>query len=245
MKKILSVFLMSILVLSLCLPALAMEFVPSIEAKTAPEVPEFSDGKDTYGALVVEKETEKVVERVPVFDPKNRDSELELYVISAAEASQAVLPEITEQLRTALDRLRSVPNLGKLGAGMDLYLQAYIDSFYGSSPDKADIEDLVVSDVFDAALIKDKIQLVQVANGEKVYFALKPTFSRDDFFVMLYMSDEGEWKLVDDVQWVKTVDGYVEINEEGIVVSRTDGEGEDALLVTSKETGVFAFAVEK
>lgn len=223
MKKALSIILAVVLMATMSVSVFAANFVDSIEAKTAPDIVEVKDGGKSFGALIINSQSEKTEEGVPMYDKNAGSTLLEFFVISAAEKSQAPLPVITENLTKAQNQIQGAADLGKLTAGIDRDIEKVIDDFYGDSKDKIDITDLVVSDLFDASLVRDKAQLEQVKNGQKVRFMLKPSFTKNDFFVLLHNTDGTNWEVVNDVEW--TDEGY--------------------LIITVDKLSVFAFAVEK
>lgn len=201
----------------------AADVVGSIEAKTAPEIVEVKDGGKSYGALIINSKTEVTEEGVPMYDKNAGSTLLEFFVISAAEKSQAALPVISENLTDSQNQIKAASDLGKLTSGIDKDINKVIDEFYGDSKDKISITDLVVSDLFDASLVRDKISLEQVEEGQKVRFMIKPSFTKNDFFVLLHNTDGTNWEVVDDVEW--TEEGY--------------------LIITVDKLSVFAIAVEK
>ncbi len=201
----------------------ADNFVPSIEQKTAPEVVEVKEGSKSYGAVIIDSKTEKTEEGVPMYNKNAGSTILEFFVISAAEKSQAVLPEIKQNVTNAENQINKATDLGKLDAGLDKDIEKVIDEFYGNSQDKIGVADLVVSDLFDASLVRDKAKLEQVDEGQKIRFMIKPSFTKSDFFVLLHNTDGTNWEVVNDVEW--TDEGY--------------------LIVTVDKLSVFAIAVER
>lgn len=220
MKKVLSVLLTALMLLNLGLSAFAVECVQSIEAKTAPEVVEMEYEGQKYGGLIIDGETGEVKEGVPLYDPDDPSSLLEFEVISIADVTQETLPELTDRMQRALEQIKNADSLDDLSAGLREQLQKWIDDYYGDSPEKPDIDDLVITDLFDADLIRDKIQVVHLEDGDKFQFKLKPNFGPDEFFVLLHNIEGTDWQVEFDVKW--TEDG--------------------CLLITVSRLGVFAFA---
>lgn len=222
MKKALSVILVLAMVAAMAVSAFAVEFVESIEAKPAPEViTEEYEGKEV-GALVVNGETKEVEDGVPLYDENASDTILELSVISAAEKDRAVLPEISEKLTSAEKQIKLAANLGKLDEGLDKEILNVIDEYYGDSENKIGLDDLVVTDLFDAELIRDKARIEPIGDGQKVRITLNPSFTKNSFFLLLNNTDGTNWEVVKDVEW--TEEGYIRFIADNL--------------------GVFAFAVE-
>ena len=222
MKKALVVILIASLLCCMSLTATAADFAPSVEAKTAPEIVEIVIEDKSYGTIII-NQTDEFVEGVPIYKKDSGNTILELYMISLAEKEQAILPEITDRLTEAEKEIKSASDLGKLDEGLDKELKEEIDKFYGDSKDKIAVEDIVVCDLFDASLVRDKLKLEWINDGENVRFMIKTNFSQNDFFVLLHSMNEKEWEIVKDIEW--TEDG--------------------SLLVTVDQLGVFAFAVAR
>jgi len=223
MKKALSIILAVAMIATMNISVLAADFVGSIEAKTAPEVVTIKDGGNSYAAVIIDSKTEQIEEGVSTYDKNASSTILEFFLVSAAEKSQAVLPEITENVNNAEQQIKQATDLGALTEGLDKDIENVIDAFYGDSKDKIGISDLVVSDLFDASLGRNKAKLEQVGDGQKVRFMIKPSFTKNDFFVLLHNTDGTNWEVVNDVEW--TDEGY--------------------LIVTVDKLSVFAIAVEK
>ncbi len=223
MKKALSIILAVVVMTTMSLSVFAANFVDSIEAKTAPEVIQIKEGDNSYGVLIIDSKTEKTVKGVPMYDKNVGDTMLEFYIVSAAEKSQAILPEISENIINAEKQIKNAANLGELADGLDKDIKKVIDEFYGDSEDKIDITDLVVSDLFDASLVRNKSRLEQVDDGQDVRFMIKPNFTKNDFFVLLHNTEGTNWEVVNDVEW--TDEGY--------------------LIITVDSLSAFAIAVEK
>lgn len=222
MKKLLSILLVVCVAVTMSVSVFAANFVDSIEAKSAPEIIPIAFNGKLYAALIIDKATGTVIAGVPLYKDDGSTS-LEFYIISTAEKDKAVLPEIKTELINAEKQIKNAANVGKLDAGLDKEIQKVIDDFYGNSPDKITIDDLVISDVFDTSLIRDKTQIEYLEDGQKIRFRIKPNFTKDDFFVLLHNTNGTDWSVVTDVKW--TDDGYLEITVDSL--------------------GVFAFAVEK
>lgn len=223
MKKISVVLMAVILTAAMGLSAFAADFVPSIEAKTAPEVVEIESEGESYGSLVIEGEDDSSVEGVPMYDENAEDTILEFYLISAAEKTKAILPQIEADLTNSQKQIAAASDLGKLDEGLDEAIMVKIDEFYGDSDEKIGVEDLVVSDLFDASLIRDKKVMEQIESGKNVRFIISPNVTKDEFFVLLHNIGGEHWEAVNTVQWTN------------------DGK----LMITVNKLDVFAIAVVK
>ena len=223
MKKALSILLAVVIMATMSVSVFAAPFVDSIEAKAAPEIVKIKYGDNYYGALIIDGQSGNPEEGVPLYDDNAGSSLLEFYVISAAEKSQAALPEISEKLVSAQNQIKAVSDLGKLSAGLDKDILKVIDEFYGNTKNKIGITDLVVSDLFDASFVRDKARLEQLKEGQKARFMIKPSFTKNDFFVILHNTEGTNWEVVDEVEWT----------------------AEGNLIITVDKLSVFAIALEK
>ena len=200
------------LLAALCVPALAAVAVPSIEVKPAPEVVDFyiEGDPDPYAAIVIKDKQGDDVIGVPGYKENGSSTILEFYLISAAEKDSAILSDMTDGLNTAEDQIKSTNNIGNLGEGLDEKLDQKLDDFYNGADDRATVQDLVISDLFLASLVRDKAVIEAIEEGKEVKFMIKPTlFTEDDFFALLHSEDGADWDIVENVEW--TDDGCLVI----------------------------------
>lgn len=223
MKRAVSIILAVAMFATMSASVFANNFVPSIEQKTAPKVIEIMVDGTPYGAVVMDKETEEIKEGAKLYDKNGSSTILEFITISAAEKMQVALPEIIQSITSAENQIKNVPDIGSLDADLGREIQKKIDDFYGDAQDKIEISSLVISDLFNASLVRDKVRIEPVEDGQKVRFIIEPNFGKDDFFVLLNNTDGTNWKVVDDVKF--TDEGY--------------------LVITTDKLSVFAIAVEK
>lgn len=218
MKRIISVLLALMMLAMLGIPAFATDFVASVEAKTAPELVEQTDDEGNPAAALYVNEKGEPTEGIERY---RKGDDAGFYLLSAAERKSAEFDRVKNRLAKTLKELAVAENPGKLDDGMKKKLGEKIDAFYGDG-DKPSVDELVVSDVFDASLIQ-KRELISVPDGKRVRFGIKPGFGEDSFFILLNRKENGEWDVVDDVAW--TDDG--------------------CLLITSDSLDTFAVLVEK
>ena len=229
MKKVLSIILIAVMIATLSLTSVAADFVGSIEVKAAPEIVEISDGEKSYGAVIIDADTGSIQEGVQSFDENGDSTILEFFVISVAEKSEAAIDDIAENLTEAQEQIQNVETIDELDDGLGREIENVIDAFYedaqkqGKTVEKIKVSDLVISDVFDASLVRDKDHLEQLGEGQKVRFMIKPNFTKNDFFVILHNTEGTAWEVVSDVEWT----------------------GDGNLIITVDKLSAFAIAVEK
>ena len=213
MKKIISILTASILLAVLCVPAFAA-VVPSIEVKPAPEVVDIKvEGDPTpYSAVIFDDDGET---GVAGYDEGGSSTILEFYLISTAEKDSAILSDMTDGLTAAEEQIKSTDNIGNLGEGLGAKLDQKLDDFYKGADDRATVQDLVISDLFLAALVRDKTAVEAIEEGKEVKFMIKPTlFTEDDFFALLHSEDGTDWDVVENVEW--TDDGCLVITVDAL-----------------------------
>jgi len=214
MKKALSIILAVAMIATMSISVLAVDFVGSIEAKTAPEVVKMKYGNKSYGALIVDSQTGEIKEGITLYDKNAGNTLLELYIGSVAEKSEAPLKEVSDSLTNAQQQIKNADNIGKLSAGLETKINNKIAEFFGNSSDKADISDLVVSDLFDVSIIRNKEILEQLENNQKITFTIKPSFTKNDFFMLLHNTSGTNWEVVNDVEW--TEDGNLKVSVDSL-----------------------------
>ena len=215
MKKIISSLLACALLLVLCLPTIAATVVPSIEVKPAPEVVDIIVEDNPYAAVVIEDKDGGEQIGVPGYKEDGGTTILEFYLISAAEKDSAILPDMTDGLNSAEEQIKAAPHVGELNEGLEEKLDQKLDEFYKGAEDRATVDDLVVSDLFLASLVRDKALVEAVEAGKEVKFKIKPTmFTEDDFFVLLHNPEGSDWEVVESVEW--TPDGCLLISVDAL-----------------------------
>lgn len=233
MKTTLRIFLTLALLLSLCLTTFAADFTPSVEAKPAPEIVEYKFDGNPVAALFVD-ENGNVLDGVPSYNPDASDDIMELVLVSYADIlngassdkgiSDAVLPGVSEGILSAIEQIQAVSTVAELSEGLGEQIQAKIDEFFGDSAEKINLDEVDVSDVFDASVIMNKAEILHTLNGRKIRFRLKPNnFKKGDFFILLHNTEGKEWRVENDTYW----------------------ENEDTLVITTDRLSAFAFVVEK
>ena len=155
MKKLATLLLAVVLMMTTALPAFAAEFTPSVEGKAAPEIiPQIGkDGKE-YAAIIRDADGNEVM-GVPI-------GELIVTPVSQTDEADA---KIRETLESAYAQLKSVSSLTELSHQLETVIKAF-------SPDMT-VDDLVVRDLFDVSVTGTCAEYLAVdGNTIHVRFAL-------------------------------------------------------------------------
>lgn len=179
MKKVLSLLLTVMLLFALAVPAMPLEYTPSVEGAEAPEVVESTDSAgNTYDAILDFGNSEEV--------GVAKGEEIEMEVTPASEADEAAFEEIKEALEAAIEEIQDaetvadlVPEIERLLAGTEYT-----------------VEDFVVSDVFDVSLI-DENGVTEVPAGATLRFKIKSDVRPGEVFFLLHNYAPGKWEIVE------------------------------------------------
>ena len=178
MKKVLSLLLTVMLLFALAVPAMPLEYTPSVEGAEAPEVVASTDntGKD-YDAIIDYGDHEVGVAK---------GEEYELVMTAVSERASSQYAEIKEALNGALNDVQS--------AGTVADLAPEVNSLLTGTEYKA--EDFVISDLFDASLI-DEEGVAEIPEGSVLIFKIKTDLKQGDIFFVLHNYAPGLWEVVE------------------------------------------------
>lgn len=214
MKRALSIILAVVMMAAMSVSVFAENFVGSIEAKPAPEIKGYVvDGKE-YSVLFTDPATGEITGGIPASDD---GSNARFKLVSVADNSSTETQ--SEMLKEAYANIKTVKSVKYLSANVSASIDTIIKEFNSNNNQNLTDEDLIISDVFEAGLGEG----ITIPEGKKCTFAVKPAFTKNDCFAVLFKAADGEWCVLNDVKW--TDDGYLEI--------------------TTDKVGVFAFATEK
>lgn len=210
MKKIISMALVALMALTISFNAMAVEFVPSVSNKGAPDIVTTPDENgDMIGQItdgdgnLISKEYTDCIIITPVKD---------------ADSSTEISDEARENLKEAFDKLNEP------GANLSDLCPELKDIIKDALGNNASVDDLVIMDVFDISSNCENIDkyLNGGDNSMKVTFRL-PLEGNQFVTAMVYV--DGKWQTVPSV--VNNGDGTVtvELNQLGAIAFLTyDGE---------------------
>lgn len=204
MKKVLSLMLTVIMLLSLTIPALAVAYTPSVEHKDGPEIV-----PDT--PVVIDENGEE----------QPLDELVELVITPISQIDNAMLVEIQSSLNRADRQVRMVSNVGNLTPQMEVALQKLKDSTDDPLIKGLKIEDLVVCDLFDVSLVRNRSEVEYLAEGQMICFSLQTSLRPGDVFFLLYNPQGTEWEVVESCA----------LDEDGILFVMLSGLGPLAIVV--------------
>lgn len=191
MKKIFAAILVTALIAMMGVTVFAEDlFMPSVEAKVAPEiVPVTDDEGNEAAALLVDAEGNAI--------GVSADGEgTVLSVVSVADANQASANEVTEKLTGAQEQIKNVNTLADLSAGLGDALADKIASSSDPATSELEVADLVVSQLFDVSLLNgDNVETLP--EGASLVFTLQTNLTSGDFFVLLHNVQGSDWEVVE------------------------------------------------
>jgi len=218
LKKLKIVVILA-LVFAMALPiaVYADNFVPSVEAKMAPELvtQKGSNGQDV-AAVIIDKDGNIVYDV----------GSLELIITPLADADEAPLVEIRDSLKEAYIEMQSANNLGELSVDMWTALERYQEKTDSVYYKETTMDDLVVSDLFDATLVGNGVEILHI-EGYSVRICLRTNITPDEMFFVLHMREPEKWEVVENA----TVD------EDGILTFVLDSLPPIAIIRENHEKG--------
>lgn len=190
MKKLMAILLCLTLVFSLSLSAFAMDSTPSRERKDAPEnVGILGEDGEMHEGIFHDASGEEA-------GYVNSDT-LELVITSGSKRGSAPVGEITVMINVAEREINEAENVGELAPSMIEQLQKLKATSSDPAVQALEIEDFVVSDLFDISLLLNGEVIQQVPEGQTIQFRLQTDFKPGDVFYVLVNCDGLGWVLVD------------------------------------------------
>lgn len=190
MKKLLTVLLCVMLVISFSLNVFAMDFTPSAEKKDAPENVGIKgeDGKDHEGIIYDDDGKEKGYVN---------DDVLELVITSGSQRDSAPVNDIKVMINVAEKEIDEADDVGELAPSMIDELKKLKETSTDSAIKALEIEDFVVSNLFDISLLLNGETIQQIPDGQTIKFRLQTNFKPTDVVYVLVNCDGKGWILVD------------------------------------------------
>lgn len=191
MKKLLTIIISIVLVLSFSLNAFAFDFTPSAEKKEAPEnVGIKGEDGETHDGVFYDDQDEEV----GYVDP---DDTLELVITSGSKRESAPVDEIKVMINEAEFEIEQAKDVGKLAPSMKDELKKLKEGSTDAAIKALEIEDFVVSNLFDISLLLNDKEIKQIPDGQTLKFRLQTNFKPTDVVYVLVNCDGLGWVLVD------------------------------------------------
>lgn len=229
MKKLALLLVVVMMFVTLAIPAsAAVDFVNSVEQKPAPTVETMTDDNGNQVSAIIRDANGNQVAGIDA-------SQLIVTPISAlAQAAE----QISEMLSNAFEQIQQAETIADLVPDVDL---AGILQQMGST---ANVEDLVVRDLFDVSLDGDAAEyLAQEGNTITIRFSLNlaPTAT----LLVLHNYEGSNWEVISNDRVVRNADGSVDVTFDSLspiafVVDKTETDtsvSTDANAPTSPQTG--------
>ena len=178
MKKIRSLLLAGILVLSLSAPAFAAEFTPSVESKAAPEVVTQKDSSGNECAAIIYDADGKELVGVPTDD---------LIVTPVSSTDDTVSAEVKAALESAYEQLQSVSSLAELSSDLESVIKEV-------SADLT-LDDLVVRDLFDVTVTGAYAEYLS-QDGASISIRFKLSADAESLAAVLHNVEGTTWETV-------------------------------------------------
>lgn len=216
MKKLCSLVLTAVLLFCLSVSALAVAFTPSVEQKDAPQIVPITDSEGHKADAVITEEdgTETVV---------GEDPSLQIVITPYSKKDEAIVADITGYLDGAEYQIANAENVSELTDSMVSTLEEAKRLATDPLLKELTIDDLIVRDLFDVSLVRDKQFIEPLKDGQTITFSVQTDLKPGDlFFVLLNCSGE-EWKVVKNIQ----------IDENGVLTITVDSLCAIAILVDS------------
>jgi len=187
MKKLIFTILILILALvpSVCSAATT---VPSVEAKQAPELVAQTDKDGNECAAVIIDKDGNIVQGL---------GWLEVIITPLAEADNAPLIEIRDELKEAYIQIQSANDLGELTEGIIAALEQFKKTTTNSYYKDANLDTLVVSDLFDVTVVGNGVEILKL-EGFRIMIRIKTTIKPGEMYFVLHNLHDDYWEVVED-----------------------------------------------
>lgn len=188
MKKVLSLLLMVMLLFTLAVPAMPLEFVPSVQGTEAPEIAGVTDSEGNVYDAIIDLNGEEI--------GVAEGEEIELEVTVVSEVDEAPSEEVAAALIAALEQVHEAETVADLVPQIIEFLE---NTGY-------EVEDFIVSDLFDASLVKNG-EVIEVPTGATVKIRIKTDLKPGEPFFLLHNYEGNKWEIVANA--TLEGDGYV------------------------------------
>ena len=193
MKKVVAILLMAAMLFSLSLPALAVEFTPSVETKDAPEFVKVTDSEGNECDALVKDEAG---EETPIINNSTR----QIVITPYAQKGEAIVTDITGYLEGAEYQIAKAEDVSDLTDSMVDALENAKNNSTDPMVKELSLKDLVVRDLFDVSIVRDEKYIENLKEGETITFAIQTDLRPGDLFFILLNCTGEEWKVVKNLQ---------------------------------------------
>jgi len=200
MRKALS-FILALLLVTV--PAFALNFVPSIEAKLSPDLVQITDENGEPVDFVTFDEEGKPVDTV-YYDEDGQEVEhkltdfdyLDLYLTSIEEISVDTIEEIKDDLYKALSQTQAMEDASELSPEIITALSKKIAASSDPLIRSLSVTDLVVTDLFDISLVLNGVRVIRMPDGSKIRYSVQTDYRPGDLFFILNNCEGDKWNLL-------------------------------------------------
>lgn len=193
MKKIAVVILAVALAAMMGMSVFADDlFMPSVEAKVAPELGSVTDNEgNTYNALIVDEQGNQT-------GISTEGEGMVIAIVSIADSTDHAVAAISDKLKSAQSQIQNATTLADLSENLGTALTAMISASTVPTAAELTVEDLAVSQLFDVSLVENNA-VVDLGESKKLTYTIKTDLTSDDFFVLLHNVNGDEWEIVENV----------------------------------------------
>jgi len=182
MKKILAILFSCTVLIGFSLPAFAVEYRETVEY--------FGTEKSPGKRIIIEGDEKLMLVTTPIECTADALHPMIAAMLARAWAqiyAAKDLSELTPEIIPALEEVKAESN--------DPFVKALT------------VEDLVVCDLFDVSLIKNKTEFVHSEPGQTLTFSVKTNLKPGDIFFILHNYEDTSWEVVN--RWDLSDDGVL------------------------------------
>lgn len=197
MKKLLSLILAIALMTTIALPALAVDFMPSVVAKPAPEViPLPGDDGGEYAAIIRDEDGNMVI-GVPFGD----------LIITPYSEAESAAPYIREMLVSSYSQLQAVESVSELSDDLDDVVHELYEDI--------SVDDLVVRDLFDISVTGTYQEYLDV-EGNSIWICFDLLADSDELIAVLHNIEGTTWETLSNSRVIRNDDQTVTLVYESL-----------------------------
>lgn len=171
MKKLLTFFLACAVLLAVTVPAYAVEYTETVE---------------TYGT------TESPGKKIII----QGDETLMLVTTPIECTEEALHPEIQKMLAAAWVQINAAGTLADLTPGIIPALEKVKANSSDPMVKRLTVKDLVICDLFDVSLIKNKTEFIHSEPGKTLTFSVETNLRPGDIFFIMHNYEGTSWEMV-------------------------------------------------
>lgn len=192
MKKLVTLLLAVMLMATIVVPAYAVDFLPSVVAKPAPEViPMPGDDGGEYAAIIRDEDGNMVI-GVPFGD---------LIITPYSQAATAA-PVIREMLESSYAQLKAANSLSELSDQLDDVVHELYEDI--------SVDDLVVRDLFDISVTGTYQEYLDV-EGNTIWIRFDLLANSDELIAVLHNIEGTTWETLPNNHVIRNDDQTVDL----------------------------------